>query len=41
VILAKHLTNNDIEKIIGMLDVWQGKLTWDALCEAASAKEAY
>lgn len=35
--MAKHLTDNDINKIIGILDGWQGKLTWDALCEAASA----
>ena len=37
-ILAKHLTNNDVEKIVGILDGWQGKLTWDALCETASSQ---
>lgn len=35
-ILAKHLTDQDIDKIIGILDGWKGKLTWDGLCEAAS-----
>ncbi|MEJ1355675.1 MAG: hypothetical protein RPU39_13440 [Candidatus Sedimenticola sp. (ex Thyasira tokunagai)] len=34
--MAKHLTDYDIEKIIGILDGWQGKLTWDALCDTAS-----
>lgn len=34
--MAKHLTDQDINKIIGILDGWQGKLTWDSLCEAAS-----
>lgn len=36
--MAKHLTDRDIEKIIGILDGWQGKLTWDALCDAASSQ---
>ena len=34
--LAKHLSDQDVDKIIGILDGWQGKLTWDALCESAS-----
>jgi hypothetical protein len=32
--LAKHLTQLDIEAILGTLDGWQGKLTWDSLCDA-------
>jgi hypothetical protein len=36
VILAKHLTGSDIEKILGILDGWQGKLTWDGLCDACA-----
>ncbi|WP_445496137.1 hypothetical protein [Photorhabdus sp. SF281] len=32
--MAKHLTQLDIEKILGALDGWQGKLTWDTLCDA-------
>ncbi|CDH26259.1 hypothetical protein [Xenorhabdus bovienii] len=32
--MAKHLTHLDIEKILGALDGWQGKLTWDSLCDA-------
>lgn len=33
--MAKHLTDRDIEKILGVLDGWEGKLTWDGLCEAS------
>jgi len=32
--LARHLTKEDIEIIIDMLDGWQGKLTWNGVCEA-------
>jgi hypothetical protein len=32
--LAKHLTDKDIEQIIGILDGWQDKLSWEALCDA-------
>ena len=32
--MAKHLTQLDIEAILGTLDGWQGKLTWDSLCDA-------
>lgn len=32
--MAKHITDKDIEKIVGMLDGWQDKLSWDFLCEA-------
>ena len=31
--MAKHLTDNDIARIIELLDGWSGKLTWDLLCE--------
>lgn len=34
--MAKHLTDRDIEKILGVLDGWQGKLTWDGLCDACA-----
>lgn len=34
--MAKHLTVQDVDKVIGILDGWQGKLTWEGLCEAAS-----
>ncbi len=36
--MAKHLTDQDIDKILGILDGWHGKLTWDGLCEAASKR---
>jgi len=32
--LAKHLTDKDIEQIIGILDGWHDKLSWEALCDA-------
>lgn len=32
--MAKHLTDVDVEKIVGLLDGWNGKLTWDLLCKA-------
>lgn len=35
--MAKHLTEKDINKILGALDGWEGKLTWDRLCESVAA----
>ena len=32
--MAKHLTDKDIEQIIGILDGWQDKLSWEVLCDA-------
>lgn len=34
--MAQHLTDQDIENIVEILDYWspQEKLTWDRLCEA-------
>jgi hypothetical protein len=32
--LAKHLSDTDIESIVGILDGWKGKLNWEALCDA-------
>ncbi|WP_174864243.1 hypothetical protein [Comamonas jiangduensis] len=31
---AKNLSDEDITKIVGILDGWSGKLTWDLLIEA-------
>jgi hypothetical protein len=36
VALAKHLTDADIEKIIGVIDGWSGKLGWESLCDAVA-----
>ncbi len=36
-ILAKHLTKSDIEKILSIIDGWEGKITWDALCDSVSS----
>ncbi|ODS23300.1 hypothetical protein AB835_09455 [Candidatus Endobugula sertula] len=33
--MAKHLSGEDIENILGLIDGWDGKLTWDALCDAS------
>ncbi|WP_313551696.1 hypothetical protein [Pseudomonas sp.] len=30
--MAKHLTAKDINVIINLIDSWEGKLTWDAVC---------
>lgn len=33
--LAKHLTDKDVERIVGILDGWRDeKLSWEALCDA-------
>jgi TRAP-type mannitol/chloroaromatic compound transport system substrate-binding protein len=31
--MAKHLTKTDINKIKNAIHLWDGKLTWEALCE--------
>lgn len=31
--MAKHLTSKDIVILTQLLDAWEGKLTWEALCE--------
>ncbi|KWT10748.1 hypothetical protein [Pseudomonas amygdali] len=33
--MAKHLTARDIELLVGLIDGWNGKLTWDAVCDEA------
>ena len=35
--MAKHLTSNDIKTVVTLIDTWEGKLTWDALCEATAS----
>lgn len=32
--MAKHLTQLDINKIKNTIHTWDGKLTWDLLCES-------
>ncbi len=34
--MAKHLTDMDIEKIVGVIDGCTGKLTWDWVCDTAA-----
>lgn len=34
--MAKHLTSKDIEILVNLIDVWEGKLGWDALCDAVA-----
>lgn len=35
--MAKHLTERDIKLVIGLIDAWEGKLTWEALCDEAES----
>lgn len=35
--MAKHLTARDIDLLIGLIDGWNGKLTWEALCDETEA----
>ena len=35
---AKNLGDTDIEAIVGILDGWDGKLTWDLLIEAIESR---
>lgn len=30
----RHLTGKDVERIVDLLDGWEGNLTWEALCNA-------
>lgn len=32
--MAKHLSPKDLEMIVGLIDGWEGKLAWEALCDA-------
>jgi len=32
--MAKHLSSKDMDLIIGLIDGWEGKLSWEALCDA-------
>ena len=35
--MAKHLTDRDIQAFLGILDGWEGKLTWEALCDKGAS----
>lgn len=35
--MAKHITDNDVERIVEILDGWSDKLTWEALCDACTS----
>ncbi|ECM3012719.1 hypothetical protein QB35_14655 [Salmonella enterica subsp. enterica serovar Virchow] len=35
--MAKHLTQNDINKIKNTINTWDGKLTWELLCESVKS----
>lgn len=34
--MAKHLTSKDVDIVVRLLDAWEGKLTWESLCDEAS-----
>ncbi|MDH4765861.1 hypothetical protein OMP44_23495 [Pseudomonas sp. CBMAI 2609] len=31
----RHLTNHDILVLVDLIDAWEGRLTWDSLCDRA------
>jgi hypothetical protein len=31
----RHLTNHDIQILVDLVDGWDGRLTWDSLCDRA------
>ena len=35
--MAKHLTSKDIAILINQINAWEGKLGWEALCDAAAS----
>jgi dsDNA-specific endonuclease/ATPase MutS2 len=32
--VAKHLSTRDLDLIVRLIDAWEGKLGWEALCDA-------
>lgn len=34
--MAKHLNSRDIEILVNLIDAWEGKLGWEALCDAVA-----
>lgn len=34
--MAKHLTVKNLDALVALIDAWEGKLTWEALCEEGS-----
>jgi len=39
--LARHLTEIDVGIIVDILDGWQGKLTWKAVCDAYERRTGF
>lgn len=39
--MARHLTAKDVDTFVNILDAWDGKLTWEALCEKGAALIGY
>lgn len=35
--MAKHLTGKDLDVIVTLIDGWDGKLGWEALCDAVES----
>ena len=31
----RHLTDHDIQILVDLVDAWEGKITWDGLCDRA------
>ncbi|MFG0543644.1 hypothetical protein ACF8FG_00235 [Pseudomonas sp. YQ_6] len=32
--MARHLSDRDVDLVVGLIDSWEGKLSWDALSDA-------
>lgn len=32
--MSRHLNEQDIDRVVELLDGWKGKLTWELLCDA-------
>ena len=40
--MAKHLSDNDIERVVELIDVWPDKkFTWEALCEQFGSRYGF
>ena len=39
--MAKHISDKDVKTVKGILDGWQGKLTWDLLVDALESRSGF
>jgi len=36
--MSKHLSNRELNKIVKIISIWNGKLTWEELCKAVATE---